>query len=157
MESGKEYFGHQLINNRMMSTLEEVEAFEQALVALCESPSLTNVPLFVTAFDDDCEAYDVMFGLVHAMEAQDSAEVSTDDYVQTLLAAVPLFRPSAKEWSEIVFLRMLNSEQHHQILKQILGITSSDVKERVKQILLDILQSDPQRFEFKCNYLLEEL
>ncbi|MDR2223388.1 MAG: immunity 30 family protein [Flavobacteriaceae bacterium] len=157
MVKDKEYFGKQLVDNRLMNSGVEVDAFEEAVIALCDIPSLENIALFVQAFDDNCEAYDVMFGLVHALEAQDSAEVRTEEYVEQLLLAVPLFTAAASEWAEVVFLRMLNSEQHHQILKQKLGSTSQEIKAKVRTIVENIYQRDPQRFEIKCNFLLEEL
>jgi hypothetical protein len=72
---------------------------------LPRSPDAEIVTSILCLLRDDSVGTGVMFGLVHAAEAADASV-----YMQGMLDALPDLYSRSVEWSEIVLMRVLNSD-----------------------------------------------
>ena len=124
----------QLYASRLMQSNEDYKLFEEALDILYEENGIDNIEVFIKAFDDETDGFDVMFGMLHGIESYDNF-LGSEEWVARVLVAVIHFRDTAKEWEETIFLRMLNSEKHYELLLKQLNKQDSVVQKRVTEIL----------------------
>jgi hypothetical protein len=94
-----------LRRSRLMRSQGEVEQFEQSLVALAERRDPADLPALHRAFDDSTEHIEVMWGLVHLVEAFDFVS-GARAFVET----VAEMSTSAPQWMTILAIRQLNHE-----------------------------------------------
>lgn len=105
----------QLINNRLMQNYEATELFEEAMNELYKEDNLENITYYCEAFDDNTEHHEVMFGMIHGIEAYDEI-FGKEKSLNALLKSLFLFNSNAYEWVETIFIRIINSEEHMNIL-----------------------------------------
>lgn len=152
----KEELKLQLYNNRLMSSYEEIELFEEALNILYEEKKIENISLFLSVLDDTSEDMGVMFGVIHRLESY-LTSFGADNYFKAICKSLVTLTDHSIEWQEILFLRMINSEEYFNYLLQ--NVTKQDdvVKEKLKYIFTRIQQRDKEKFGLKCDLLLNVL
>ena len=91
-----------------------MEEFDQLLESLgaedSSEPSMLSDLLGV--FIDDTEEREHMWGLLHYVEA-----FPNEVYVPRLIAALPSMRSRAREWGELLLLRILNDSTCHALVR----------------------------------------
>ena len=98
----KEY-SEKLIVNRLLRNDDEINAFEKARELIAERENPRDISILCQAFDDETEDYEVMFGIVHDIEAYDnisSTEIATEQFV----ISIPFMADKATEWLEVYYL-----------------------------------------------------
>ncbi|MBS7528914.1 hypothetical protein IC619_000195 [Hazenella sp. IB182353] len=141
------------MNNRMMSTEEEFILFEEALASLYEKfendglDEQTIEKLYLV-LDDNCEAFEVMWGLLHFLE-----EIDRKGYyfVQT----IPQINENAPEWMELMLKRRLNHKDVIHDLKQLYLSSPDIVQYHIKSVLNNIQKNNPDRFHEKVKFVLD--
>ena len=95
----------QLTENRLMQTPEQVTLFDATLAALPGEHTDDELRTLLRVFDDCTEHFEVMWGLVHYVE-------SVPQYLtlQAFLTSIADMQISAKEWADILMLRLLNAD-----------------------------------------------
>lgn len=133
-----------LYNNRLMENEKEIQEFEVSLSKILEYRDVSTISGLCLALDDDTEQFEVMFGLVHAIESL--YEHSIDEGLKLITNTIPRILNNAIEWIEILHYRILNHPQVRLAYGQIL--TEIDVKtaDQIKGLLLDIKKEDPEKF-----------
>jgi len=128
-----------LVENRRLQTDEAFAAYENALRELIEAP---KNPLLLSdlllAFCDsvaplDVEDHTMMWSLVYYVE---SFEIVY--YIDSLIKVTPTLLLDAKQWLEILYVAILNSDDY-KILKVALQQASKEAQEAVRLIFGYIL------------------
>ncbi len=147
----------QLFTNRLMSTYEEIELFEEALEILYSEEKIENISLFLKVLDDRSENKDVMFGIIHGIEAYISF-LGFNKYLKIILDSMNLFNVNSEEWQEILFLRMINSDEYFDDLLNIISNQNDElIKNKLQLIFSRIILRNEDKFGQKCRLLLNEL
>jgi hypothetical protein len=144
----------QLIDNRLMQNREEITLFEEAMDELFEDESLDIIPAYIKAFDDNTEDFEVMFGMIHGIEACDNI-FGMEDSMSMLFQSVHLFREEAKEWMNIIFRRILNDEKARYVLKNNLPNLSITSRNVIIAILERIKKEDEDEFGIFIDEMVE--
>lgn len=129
----------QLYQNRKMQTTEEVKHFEEALAALYASKDPSVLKSMFAAFDDTTEQPEVMWGLVHAVEAYDP-----ETRLHDMALAIPTMLLQAKEWTQVLHYRVLNSDRSRSIYKQIIAALPEKIRDIIRNELEEIGTSEPE-------------
>ncbi|MEO3947890.1 Imm30 family immunity protein [Gorillibacterium sp. CAU 1737] len=131
-----------LYENRLMNTETEVRNFEEALEELYRSGNYRIIGGLCKAFDDQTEQDEVMWGLVHAIEAFDGEEACAE-----LVKAMPEMLERANEWLKLLTRRILN----HKDYRALYGATLSKADKRTKELLVALLNEikdkNPTKYE----------
>ncbi|MGG1516932.1 Imm30 family immunity protein [Paenibacillus oryzisoli] len=61
-----------LVENRLLRNEQEIVHFEEAIATISKENKVENIKYLCLGFDDKTEKDEVMFGLVHAIEAYDN-------------------------------------------------------------------------------------
>lgn len=146
----------QLYNNRLMSSYEEIELFEEALNALYEEKKIENISLFLSVLDDISEDMGLMFGVIHGLESY-ICYFGADTYFNAVFKSLTTLTDNSIGWQEVLFLRMINSEEYFNYLLQNVTKQGDVVKEKLKYIFTRIQQRDKEKFGLKCDLLLNIL
>jgi hypothetical protein len=137
-----------LYTNRLMQDNEQIALFEEALERIGGEQDPQHIPLLCRAFDDETEHYEVMYGMVHAVERYDkfsSPVQATAEFIK----AIPLMLPQAAEWLETLLFGILNDDASRQVFAEQLVISSPDVQSQVRDALRKIVADDPEAFQTK--------
>ncbi len=141
----REILEKQLIENRLMRNKKETNLFEEAMDELFNEKSLDIVPIYIKAFDDETEHFEVMFGMVHAIDAYDNI-FGLKNSMNTLLNSVHLFREEAIEWKEIIFIRIINNNEARNVLKSEINKLHSVSRNIIIEVLKSIKEDDVEKF-----------
>lgn len=141
----------QLYQARRMQTPDEFKRFEEARTALFSTGDPAVLSDLFAAFDDSTEQHEVMWGLVHDVEA-----FAPDIYLRELAVAAPKMLPHAKGWVEILHYRILNSIEYSSKYREIIPTLPSDTQKAVKRLLEEIVESEPEYRTRVQNLLNQE-
>ena len=145
-----------LYKNRLMSTYEEISAFEEAMESLYNLENIENIKYFCNAFDDRTEEKSVMFSLVHGIENYDNIfgkEMATSKF----LDSVEDMALNAPEWLEIMILRILNDNQSRIVFIEQLKNKHYNTKDIIVKIIKNLIQSDFEKFNDSGNEVLNKI
>lgn len=147
----KEVQIQQLISCRKLSTNEEHELFEAALVKLQGNIRIEDVCQICKAFCDDTKDDEVMFGIIHLIE-----ELQGNDYLKCIAICSPEMT-EAHEWAMTLNKRILNSKKYFNNYISIIKELEKNDREKILSLLIDVKNDNPQRFEEKVNLILNEV
>jgi len=139
----------QLYKNRKITTDKEFRLFQGAIEKLANHKlTIDLIPQLLKVFDDTCEHYEVMYGLVHLIEDFEY------DYIQPLVTHTSSLYLHAKRWLETFYIRILNDEESTLRLRNILLESPELINDSLMKILNSIIERIPERFEPKVKALL---
>ncbi|MED4014475.1 Imm30 family immunity protein [Sutcliffiella cohnii] len=141
--------------NRLLRSPKEISNFEEALSNLIGLGDISVITELCTAFDDDTEQYEIMFGLVHGIEHLYRENIEEGLYLVAL--AVPSVIVRAREWMEILHYRILNHEQVRRAYGSILSKLEVMTKEVIINLLKDIKREDPNMFGVSVDEVLKPI
>ena len=147
----KEKLINQLINARKLSSDEEYEQFEDALIKLGGNIEVSDICELCNAFYDDTEDEEVMFGLIHFIENFPDKEY---------LYYIGMCSPNMKdgyEWAMILNMRILNNEKSLKMYPEVISSMKNDYKRKILELLINIKNEDPILFGKKVDYVIEML
>lgn len=142
-----------IIQNRLLQTPEEIGAFEQALKDLISVADVSSIRDLCKGFDDDTEAHEVMFGLVHCVEQLYTEDV--EEGLKLIALAVPEVLDRAREWMEILHYRLLNHPQVLLVYGRVLSKMDVHTKKVIIDLLNEIKNEDPHLFGNAVNEVLK--
>lgn len=96
-----------LTNNRLMQSNEQIALFEEAMTNIFDLQNIDHIRFLCLGFDDRTEQDDVMFGLIHAIEAYDGT-FGIEPVTREFILSSPQFVQHANKWLEIILIRYLN-------------------------------------------------
>lgn len=147
----KEKLINQLINARKLSSDEEYEQFEDALIKLGGNIEVSDICELCNAFYDDTEDEEVMFGLIHFIENFPDKEY---------LYYIGMCSPNMKdgyEWAMILNKRILNNEKSLKMYPEVISNMKNDYKRKILELLINIKNENPIRFGKKVDYVIENV
>lgn len=149
-------YSKKLIANRLLRNDDEIEAFKNAREAILKRKNPKDISIFCQAFDDETEDYEVMFGIVHDIEAYDnisSTEIATEQFV----ISIPFMAEKATEWLEVLLFRILNDDNSRLVFAQILGSSDTSLRSYTLKVLQKIAQEDPEEFREKVDEVINNM
>ena len=147
----KEKLINQLINARKLSSDEEYEQFEDALIKLGGNIEVSDICELCNAFYDDTEDEEVMFGLIPLIEKFPDKEY---------LYYIGMCSPNMKdgyEWAMILNMRILNNEKSLKMYPEVISNMKNDYKRKILELLINIKNEDPILFGKKVDYIIENV
>ncbi len=145
----KELLIEQLIKARKISTDEEFHTFENTLAELDGNINENDISELCKAFDDDTSDDEVMFLLVHLIEA-----VEGDGYLKTIAHCSPDMK--AREWAKTLNRRILNSDGDFNVYAEIICGMNGSEREKILRLLSEIKQDNEKRFGAKVDKIAEK-
>lgn len=141
-----------LINTRLLRTEQDIKRFEQTIAKIIDENNIDHIKHLCLGFDDATEHEEVMFGLVHAIEAYDKT-YSMRTTLSLLADSLSSMLPQAKEWMKIMHKRIINHEASRKEYANVISKVNLDIKEIVVQQLDEIKIKNPKFEEFVTEFL----
>jgi len=129
----------------------QVERFEATLNQIQEMRDPRAIGLLIPFLDDNCEFYEVMYSILHAIESFDHAT-----FVREILKSLPEFWQRSPYWATVIHTSILNTPAALDIYRSEMLKAPTAVKEASKAVLTKIRDTKPQ-FRDRCDGLLDEL
>ncbi|RSK42806.1 Imm30 family immunity protein [Hymenobacter perfusus] len=134
-----------LRQSRLMQEDGQYLVFDEAIARILSARNVEHIPLLCQGFDDATEHYEVMFGLIHAVEGYHkiaSPEVATGYFIKSISVMVP----HASEWAKQMLRRFLNKADDRQILRKSLAAAETNDWTMAVKLLQKIASEDAERF-----------
>jgi hypothetical protein len=96
-------------------SLENFKDFETLVSAIMQSNDPDEIVTLFSVIDDQCEDYEIMFSLIHALET-----LSDVRYVDEYLARIENMYTSSPRWSSILLIRVVNNSDTLSLLRKAL-------------------------------------
>lgn len=141
-----------LKQNRLLRSKSEFEGFEEALANLSEVTDNKIIKRLCEVFDDNTEDEEVMFQLIHLIE-----DFQGEDALIETAKAIPLMILQAKRWSKIIQYRILNDNPSRMIYINALRQVDTETREVVLNILKEMSNEDPKRFQIYVSEILANI
>lgn len=141
-----------LQQNKMLRNSDEINSFELAIKSIVSMNDVKLIKDLCSGFDDQTEDHEIMFGLVHAIESFDS-----EDGLLEMAKTIPSMLIHAKEWATILNYRVLNHEPSRKSYIKILSSVDPNVKNSIIELITEIRDEDPVRFEKVANEVLSNV
>lgn len=142
---------NQLINSRKLSSNEEYEQFEDALIKLQGNVQVDDIYELCNAFYDNTESEEVMFGLVHLIE-----EFVSEEYLRCIAICSPNMI-DGHDWAMTLNKRILNSNNYFHKYVEVLTNIESSYKTKILKLLIDVKNDNPIKFGEKVDYIIEKV
>jgi hypothetical protein len=142
--------------NRLMETNEQTRKFISAMENIFSLKNPEVIEYLCEGFDDDTEENEVMFDLVHTIEAYDkivSPEIATGYFIK----GINLMHPHAKGWIEIMLIRILNEDNSRIVFSNLIKHADAKTKKNVRSIIEGLVNEDPEEFSDKGTMVMSYL
>lgn len=137
--------------NRFMRSRAEVIAFEEAMAELAKNPKNEYLPELYLVLDDECEHYEVMYGLIHFLESFDAKE-----QLQAFIDVAPKLILHASNWTKTLLYGILNDEPSRALYKELLHSANSESRDVVYQLLTEIVANESPPLSSRAESVLTE-
>lgn len=137
--------------SRFMRSRAEVIAFEEAMAELAKNPKNEYLPELHLVLDDECEHYEVMYGLIHFLESFDEKE-----QLQAFIDVAPKLIVRAPDWTKTLHYRILNDDPSRALYKELLHSSNSESREVVYQLLKEIAAHESPPLSSRAESVLTE-
>jgi hypothetical protein len=119
-----------------LETAAEMEEYDRVLSELADEEPLDPalLPDLFASLYDDTEGEEVMWGLLHLVEAFPS-----QSYASALVEALPQMVTQAREWVRRLLKRMLNSATYRPLLRDAYRAHSPELQKLVRDLLQEIV------------------
>jgi hypothetical protein len=123
------------------------EYFDSLLKEVVNSADPEIVGPLLGLLNDSFEHDEVMFGLVHSVEA-----FHYEIYFERLIKSLPFLMVNASRWCRILHIRIMNSEKLFPVFIELVKTAEKDRREAVLLILKNI--SIKEKFRTKCEWAI---
>lgn len=139
-----------LRKSNLLSTNDEYDKFEEALINLSSCNDFHIIKDLCIAFNDKTCDEEVMFGLIHLIE-----KFEGEDALLEVINSIPNMELTAKKWSKILIYRILNDDVSRFTLRKILKSRKIIKKNFLIELLLEIKKEDAKYFEKSIKEVLD--
>lgn len=139
----------ELYENRLLSSNEEFERFENSLNKMAEVIKEDDIFELCKVFDDNTRDDEMMFGLIHLIETFSSEKA----FENTVLGVVNMME-TAMNWAKIIIYRCLNDDFSKDMLKNAIIKADYQVNQSIVSLLYVIKQEDEEKFGSAIDYIL---
>ncbi|WP_046173628.1 Imm30 family immunity protein [Domibacillus indicus] len=140
---------HTLMNSRFMRTETEISLFEEALEAVYQANDYRLTEELTGVLEDDTEQEEVMWGVIHAIEALSAR--SPKEALARQIAAVPENLDKSRGWLSILHVRIVNHDEYRGLLAEVLREADTRIQEAVIGLFHDIQKENPGQFKEKAE------
>jgi hypothetical protein len=126
-----------LVANRQLATADQVKAWDEALAELDQQKDAADLKDLHLVFIDQTQNQEVMFGLVHLLEAFD-----VRPQIEAMLEALPTMVKQAPEWTRVLHYRILNDDAASAVYKDVLAAASGPGAEAARSVLEQIARDE---------------
>lgn len=126
-----------LVHNRLLQNEEQLKEYEQTIETIIAMNSSDCIRVLCLGFDDETENDEVMFGLLHTIEALDK-ELGLEQSLTKQAEAFQYMLPHAKEWAVIFHKRILNQDVTRKAYAEVILNADNNTKDIVVSILNEI-------------------
>ncbi|ASI73557.1 Imm30 family immunity protein [Bacillus cereus] len=141
-----------LYSCRFLKNQSECEEFDSVLENLADCTDKELIQELCIVFEDETQAEEVMFGLVHFIES-----FEMEKYLTEMPKALPKMVESAKEWAMLLNIRILNNDLYRSEYAKVLVGMNHDIQLMIINLLNEIIADNPKRFESTANEVLSQL
>lgn len=144
-----------LYKNRLLRAEDDIEGFDEVLAELNILEKIEYLGVLFKVFDDKTEHSEVMYGLVHAVESFYEIlgkEASLDQFIKSS----EQMKENAFEWLQILLGRIFNDEEYKKVYGKVLSKLDYSIQESTANILCDIKNNNPAKFEDAINKIFED-
>ncbi|MBN1514212.1 MAG: hypothetical protein JXB13_19505 [Phycisphaerae bacterium] len=128
-----------------------VQSFDGILRQVAALNDPTCIPLLLPFLEDDAEYDEMMFAIIHTIEAFDD-----DIYVQKILDSLPGLLAKAPRWAAVIHMRILNSPGALATYTGRVGNLSQGQRGSVRRVL-ELVRLENPRYDDRCSTLLAGL
>jgi len=134
-----------------LQTSHQVVEFERAIAHLSAEGNLDihDVEQLYLVFDDECEDYGVMTGLLHLIEDQ-----QPEIMISALVSSIPLLSNKGVFWLESIVTRLLNSETHYPLFRARYYQLSMQEKQALTPLLKTIVSEAQEPSSTRAESLI---
>ncbi len=143
---------NELYKNRMLNTDEEIEKFEEISCNLFEVMQEEDIVDLCRVFDDNTGNHEMMFGLIHLIEA-----FSSEKALEFTVLGVANMTVSAPDWAKIIMYRHLNGENSRKMLKHAISVSEIQTQQIMVSLLNTIKAEDFDRFGTAVDEVIEQI
>jgi hypothetical protein len=145
-----------LKDNRLLRTQQEMHEFEQSIINILSINDVQHIENLCLGFDDATENDEVMFGLIHAIESYDKT-FGSELPLKKLAESLNYMLPHAKEWAKTLHKRILNHDASSRVYAEIISNVDLSIKSIVIEIVNEIKDKNPKKFETPVLVFLSNL
>lgn len=145
-----------LIDNRLLRTQQEIQDFEQGIINILGINDVQHIKNLCLGFDDATENDEIMFGLIHAIESYDKTFGSELPLIN-LAESLNFMLPHAKEWAKTLHKRILNHDPSSKVYAEVISKVDIGIKSSVIEIVNQIKDKNPKKFETPVLFFLSNL
>lgn len=135
----------QLEENRKVSDDEEIVLFLEAVAELEMLADYRTIPILFVGFDDEAEDPEMMYEIIHTAEAYIRV-IGEEIYLKMVLESLVPTCEHGREWIKLVIKRILNSRACFFAIQNILKICNKETRALLKELLIEIKDSDATLF-----------
>ena len=139
----------ELYENRLLDTDEKIEGFEEALDKLAEEFEEEYIADVCRVFDDNAREQEMMFGLIHLIEA-----FSSERAFELTALGVAGMTDTAIEWAKIIMYRILNHSPSRKMLKKAISVSEDKTRQAITNLLNTIKAEESDRFSVAVDEVL---
>jgi hypothetical protein len=129
----------------------DVERFEATLNQIAELKDARSIGLLIPFLDDQCKFHEVMFSIVHTIEAFDDVT-----YARELVEALPVLWKRAPYWAKVLHFRIFNHPPSRQAYRAELAQTRPKIKDAAIELLI-VMREEESKFATACDEMLAVL
>ena len=133
---------------RQRKSSDYVREFEELLARIAALQDPKSIPALLAFFEDDAEYDELMFSIVHTIEAFDDST-----YVDQVIANLPGLNRSAPRWAAILHKRVLNSPETLAAYTRRAEKASPVERGAIREVLTDVARTTPA-FKDRVDALL---
>lgn len=151
MDTKKNHYIKQLIENKIMETDEQYELFEDSIENLADLSQIDDIPILCKGFDDSTKEDEVMFGLVHLIE-----NLEGDRFIDLIIQGILGMKQESRDWAKLLIKRILNSDHDREAYR--LAFQQLDISSKNEMIVLlkEIQNDNPEKFEKKIEEIIKQ-
>lgn len=150
---GRDDLRQKLIHSRFLQNEEQVQEFEESIEKILSLNSVDCIRDLCLGFEDGAEDDEVMFGLVHAIEAF-NMDYGLEVSLTRLAEAVPCMLPHAREWAKTLHKRILNHDETRKVYLAVMYNIDQSTRDIVIALMNEIKVKNPDRFAKKTEEFL---
>jgi hypothetical protein len=128
-----------------------VQSFDGILQQIAALNDPMCIPLLLPFFGDDAEYDEMLFTIIHTIEAFDD-----DVYVQKILDSLPSLLAKAPRWATVIHMRILNSPSAFAAYAGRVRNLSQEQRGSVRRVL-ELVRLENPRCDDRCSALLARL
>lgn len=139
---------------RLLENHDDIVEFDNLIEVILNYEEKEHIRLLCSVFDDDTRNHEVMFGLIHAIEAYDGI-IGPNESLEEVAKSIDGMKRHANDWLMILHKRILNHEPSCVAYTSIIRSSSDVTKHNVTELMQVIRSDNPSKFGESARRFIE--